>query len=227
MTTFFDDVRICFELPRQHGAKSPNVMEFSFAGQAVTELGFGGFNATTGKLDLLKLSDRVFDIYFDLASVGVTVIHPEVQYFAYPGMVPEVTFDYSPLNSLQEMFKRGLSYSLTSRNSSFIPRSPGRPEIYPAVSPGHGRVASDIPARPLPRQPVREQGAERQGDGDLSGSRGHRHDEQDNGRSHQGACVAVVRLRLGPVTNLSAAAWICAVAMLDEQQPPGHSAGRP
>jgi hypothetical protein len=127
-TTFFDDVRICFELPRQHGAKSPNVMEFSFAGQAVTELGFGGFNATTGKLDLLKLSDRVFDIYFDLASVGVTVIHPEVQYFAYPGMVPEVTFDYSPLNSLQEMFRRGLSYSLTSRNSSFIPRSPGDPK---------------------------------------------------------------------------------------------------
>ena len=86
-TTIFDDVRICVELPRQHEAKNSQIIEFAFAGQVVTELGFGGFNATTGKLDLLKLTDRVFDIYFDLASVGVTIIHPEVQYFAYPGMV--------------------------------------------------------------------------------------------------------------------------------------------
>lgn len=126
-TTFFDDVRICVELSPQHEKKNPQVMEFSFAGQAATELGFGGFNATTGKLDLLKLADRVFDIYFDLATVGVTIIHPEVQYFAYPGMAPEVTFDYSPLNSLQEMFRRGLAYSLTRRDSSLIPRNPGDP----------------------------------------------------------------------------------------------------
>jgi hypothetical protein len=124
-TTIFDDVRICVELARQQGKKSSQVMEFSFAGQATTELGFGGFDATSGKLDLLKLTDRVFDIYFDLASVGVTIIHPGVQYFAYQGMIPDVTFDYSPLNSLQGMFKRGLSYALTGRDSSLIPRNPG------------------------------------------------------------------------------------------------------
>jgi len=39
-TTIFDDVRICIELP-QRESKNPQIMEFAFAGQAVTELGFG------------------------------------------------------------------------------------------------------------------------------------------------------------------------------------------
>lgn len=125
-TTFFDDVRICMEF--NHDKKEvPTTIEFAFAGQVSTEIGFGGYNADTGKLDLLKLSDRVFDIYFDLKTAGVNIIHPEVEYFAYLGIEPAVNFDYSPLNLLQDMFKRGLAYSLTKRDSGFIPRKSGDP----------------------------------------------------------------------------------------------------
>jgi hypothetical protein len=121
-TTFFDDVRICMEF--EHKRKGvPTTLEFAFAGQASTEIGFGGYNFDIGKLDLLRITDRAFDIYFDLKTVGVNIIHPEVEYFAYLGIEPAVNFDYSPLDLLQDMFRRGLAYSLTYRDSSFIPRS--------------------------------------------------------------------------------------------------------
>lgn len=123
-TTFFDDVRICFELGRDNDPKKGeiNKIEFAFAGQTYTEIGFGGINDGTGKLDLLKMSDRLFDIYFDLKNLGVVIIHAEVQYFAIPGMQPSVTFDYSPLNSLQSMLETGLAFSLARHDSAFIPR---------------------------------------------------------------------------------------------------------
>lgn len=126
-TTFFDDVRICFGF-KHRDKKLPDIMEFSFAGQVVTEIGFGGYNPIIGKLDLLKLTDRLFDIYFDLKTVGVNIIHPEVEYFSFKDMEPSVNFDYSPLDLLQEMFKRGLQYSLSKRDSAFIPRNPGDPQ---------------------------------------------------------------------------------------------------
>lgn len=123
-TTFFDDVRICFELGKNtdNNKEDFDRIEFAFAGQTFTEIGFGAYNDTTGKLDLLRLSDRLFDIYFDLKSIGVNIIHPEVEYFAIRGMLPSVSFDYSPLNSLQLMLETGLAFSLARHNNAFIPR---------------------------------------------------------------------------------------------------------
>lgn len=148
-TTFFDDVRICFSF-RQDDKKNPDTMEFAFAGQVSTELGFGGLNEVTGKLDLLKLNDRVFDIYFDLKTVGVHIIHPEVQYFAYPDIKPSVTFDYSPLDLLQDMLRMGLAYSLAKRSNAFIPRNPGDPmyiQRYPLGNDALQVIFSLVPFR--------------------------------------------------------------------------------
>ena len=148
-TTFFDDVRICFTF-KKNDKRIPDKMEFAFAGQVSTEIGFGGFDQESGKLDLLKLSDRVFDIYFDLKTVGVHIIHPEVEYFAYPGIKPSVTFDYSPLDLFQEMFQRGLSFSLAKRDNAFIPRSPGDPmyiQRYPLGNDALQVIFSLVPFR--------------------------------------------------------------------------------
>jgi len=120
-TTFFDDVRLCFE------ATEKLVIEFSFSAQAFTEIGFGGLNTSTGQLDLLKLSDRVFDIYFDLNNLGVKVINAEVQHFVVPGMQPSINFDYTPLNHLQTFFAQVLKWALVSRDNGCIPHGTGDP----------------------------------------------------------------------------------------------------
>ncbi|MGN6179762.1 MAG: hypothetical protein ACTHNW_11315 [Mucilaginibacter sp.] len=120
-TTFFDDVRLCFE------ATEKLVIEFSFSAQAFTEIGFGGLNTSTGQLDLLKISDRVFDIYFDLTNLGVKVINAEVQHFVEPGMQPSINFDYSPLNHLQTLFAQVLKWALVKRDNSCIPHGTGDP----------------------------------------------------------------------------------------------------
>ncbi len=120
-TTFFDDVRLCFE------ATEKITIEFSFAAQAYTEIGFGGLNSTTGQLDLLKVADRVFDIYFDLSHLGVQVINPEVQNFVIPGMQPAINFDYTPLTQMQTLFAQVLKWSLVSRDNSCIPHGTGDP----------------------------------------------------------------------------------------------------
>ncbi len=148
-TTFFDDVRICFAF-QQDDKRKPNTMEFAFAGQAATEIGFGGLDKEAGRLDLLKINDRVFDIYFDLDTVGVHVIHPEVQYFAFADIKPSVNFDYTPLDVLQEMLRQGLEYSLALRDNSFIPRNPGDPmyiQRYPLGNDALQLIFSLVPFR--------------------------------------------------------------------------------
>ncbi len=148
-TTFFDDVRICFSFKTDY-KRIPQTMEFAFAGQVSTEFGFGGLDKESGRLDLLKLTDRVFDIYFDLATIGVHIIHPEVQYFAFPDMQPSVTFNYSQLDLLQDMFQLALTYSLAERDNTFIPRSPGDPmyiQRYPLGNDALQIIFSLVPFR--------------------------------------------------------------------------------
>ncbi len=126
-TTFFDDVRLCFELPTDRTTKESGsaIIEFSFAAQASTEIGFGGFDSSINQLNLLKASDRVFDIYFEQ---GVKIIEPEVQYFTLRNMQPSINFDYSPLNSLQNVFIDALRLALASRSATFIPHGTGDPQ---------------------------------------------------------------------------------------------------
>ncbi len=128
-TTFFDDVRLCIEFRNPHSDNAQEKVEFLFAAQADTEVGFGGFNSSTNKLDLLKTSDRLFDIYFDLRALDVRVIHPEIQSFVVPGMQVRVDQDYSALNhaELQQMFALACQLALKNRDRNFIPRSPGDP----------------------------------------------------------------------------------------------------
>lgn len=102
-------------------------MELAFAGKVTTELGFGGYNPVIGKLDLLTLTNSFFDIYFNLEEVNVNIIHPEVQFFAFPGMSPKVDYDYSPLTILQDMLRRGFICSLARRSSRSIPRNADDP----------------------------------------------------------------------------------------------------
>jgi hypothetical protein len=125
-TTFFDDVRICFEFAIEN-KRTPNKLELLFSAQTFTEIGFGGFNASEGRLDILKASDRVFDIYFDLKGLGVQVIHPEIESFRLPGMQPRVNFNYSALDAveIQELFRLAMSFALASRNATIIPRAAG------------------------------------------------------------------------------------------------------
>ena len=99
----------------------------SFAAQAFTEVGFGGLNTSTGQLDLLKISDRAFDIYFDLTNLGVKVINAEVQHFTVPNMQPSINFDYTPLNHLQPLFAQVLKWALASRDNGCIPHGTGDP----------------------------------------------------------------------------------------------------
>jgi len=120
-TTFFDDVRLCFEATKEI------VIEFSFSAQTYSEIGFGGLNSTTGKLDLLKIADRAFDIYFDLTNLGIKVINVEVQHFVVPGMQPTINFDYTPLNHLQGLFAEVLKWALVSRDNGCIPHGTGDP----------------------------------------------------------------------------------------------------
>lgn len=124
-TTFFDDVRLCIALgvdPATTGV--PTNLEFIFATQVFTEIGFGGLNTTTNQLDLLKIADRAFDVYFDLSGLGVEVIVPETQRFVQPGMTPSVSFDYSILDNarLQDLFTKAMLFSLAKRNKDAIPR---------------------------------------------------------------------------------------------------------
>jgi len=130
-TTFFDDVRICFEFEvlrkKSPFPRIPNKMEFLFSAQAFTEIGFGGYNPQVGKLDILKVNDRVFDIYFDLNGLGAKVIHPEIQSYRTPAMQPAVNVNYSLLDNplMQDLFSTAMQYALANRNSDWIPRAAG------------------------------------------------------------------------------------------------------
>lgn len=125
-TTFFDDLRLCVGFSVK-GQKAPSKVEFLFGAQTFTELGFGGIDKGKQKLDLLKINDRAFDIYFDLKGLDVKLIHPEVQSFIVPGMVPSVNFDYSILNGsiLQDLLNVVTHISLQNRDSNVIPRDAG------------------------------------------------------------------------------------------------------
>ncbi|MBL7758393.1 MAG: hypothetical protein JNL59_13395, partial [Chitinophagaceae bacterium] len=122
-TTFFDDVRICFEIAKTRIGKNAK-LEILFSSQTFTEIGFGGFNSSTNQLDIIKVSDRVFDIYFDLTKIKASVIHPEVHSFRFPAMPVTVAQDYSPLDhpSLKELLIHAMAYALKNRNAAFIPR---------------------------------------------------------------------------------------------------------
>lgn len=125
-TTFFDDVRICFELAKTRIGKNAK-LEILFSAQTFTEIGFGGFNSSTNQLDILKVNDRVFDIYFDLSQIKASVIHPEVHSFRFPAMAVTVAQDYSPLDhpSLKKLLIRAMSFALKNRDAAFIPRGAG------------------------------------------------------------------------------------------------------
>ncbi|HVY76235.1 MAG TPA: hypothetical protein VG890_15505, partial [Puia sp.] len=78
--TFMDDLRLCIEIGENQKRIKDNRIEFLFSCEAFTELGFGG--RVPGKtLDILKVTDRVFDIYFDTKKFIITLIHPEVYSF--------------------------------------------------------------------------------------------------------------------------------------------------
>ncbi|MEJ7736992.1 MAG: hypothetical protein WKF97_06160 [Chitinophagaceae bacterium] len=122
-TTFFDDIRICFEI----ASRLPlfyNKIEIAFAAQVFSEIGFGGYNQKTGQLDLLKVNDRVFDIYFDTVLRAPKIIHHEVEYFVVPGMQPSVSIDYSALEkpAARKLLILALSYAFANRSNSVIPR---------------------------------------------------------------------------------------------------------
>ena len=116
--TIFDDVRLCFEL------NDVSMIEFSFAAQTFTEIGFGAFDSSIGQLNLLKVSNRAFDIYFNQA---VNIIDSEAQYFKVPVMQPSINFNYGPLSSCQTMFATALKLVLAFRNTTFIPHGTGDP----------------------------------------------------------------------------------------------------
>lgn len=124
-TTFFDDVRICFEVARSKDNRNLEKLEILFAAQTFTELGFGGLNKSINKLDILKTSDRIFDIYFDLTSIKTSLIHPEVHSFRVPDMPVRVVQDYSALDHPEQpdMLRLALAFALKNRDAAFIPRS--------------------------------------------------------------------------------------------------------
>jgi hypothetical protein len=126
-TTFFDDVRICFEIANLKNKRGPEKLEILFAAQTFTEIGFGGFNKAINKLDILKTSDRIFDIYFDLSKIETSIIHPEVQSFRFPNMEAKIAQDYSALDhpELPTMLALAMAFALKNRDSRFIPRGAG------------------------------------------------------------------------------------------------------
>ncbi len=129
-TTFFDDLRLCVGF--LHARDEIRRMEFLFAAQAYTQIGFGGVNAETGRLDLVKTTDRAFDLYFDLDRIGATLIHPEIQAFRKPDMAISATVDYSGLDeaAVQEAFALALASALASRTDAVIPAQSGAANVH-------------------------------------------------------------------------------------------------
>ena len=73
--TFFDDMRICIELEN----RETDIAEVQFAAEAFTQVGFGGIDPVTQRLDLGQFLDAFFELYFDLDHLGVRLVEPEAQ----------------------------------------------------------------------------------------------------------------------------------------------------
>lgn len=121
-TTFFDDVRLCIKFPCYEEKKKLQGVEFQFAAQVFTEIGFGSVDHGKGKLDILKITDRFLDIFFDTQAIRIRIIHPEIQSFTTNQMSIGSTTDYSALSSLQILFQAAMKFALASRDSKVIPR---------------------------------------------------------------------------------------------------------
>ncbi|MGB8193157.1 MAG: hypothetical protein WCF67_14610 [Chitinophagaceae bacterium] len=120
--TFMDDVRLCIEIgEKKTDQVKDNRIELLFAAEAFTELGFGG--RVPGKtLDILKVTDRVFDIYFDTKKFTIKPIHPEVYSFRMQSVTLSSTIDYSPLLQMDPAFELACQFAFADRSSTQIPR---------------------------------------------------------------------------------------------------------
>lgn len=149
-TTFFDDVRLCIGLPQRN--REFTRIEFLFSAQLYTEIGFGGLNRETGRLDIVKVTDRVFDIYFDMEEIGVQLIHPEIQSFVTDAMQIGSAVDYSALDlfSVQETLRLAMEFALGRRSTGSIPRTTGDPiniQRYDIGTPAFKLVTQLVPYR--------------------------------------------------------------------------------
>ena len=120
MTCFFDDIRLC--IATKKGKDETCILEIQLAAKVTAELGFGGLNKDTGKLDIIKITDRFMDIYFDQSDISVNLIHPETQGYDTSGnCFNDLNCDH--LEALQPLLEETVRWMLKSRDSSSIPRS--------------------------------------------------------------------------------------------------------
>lgn len=131
-TTFFDDLRLCVGAAGQDGGSQ---LEIQFAGQAFTQVGFGGLDPETRELDLGRFMDGFMDLFFDLARLGVRLIHPEVQGIASRGPV-FAALKPSHLAALAPALTSALASALWSRRDTVIPTAPGNPFFHRYDLPG-------------------------------------------------------------------------------------------
>ena len=122
--TFFDDVRLCISY--WNNEKVLSTLELQFAAQARTQIGFGGVNQATGKLDVVKAIDRFFDVYFDLLPDSLGIVPTEIQGFRADG--PGFTsFESSMIDALEPAFRVAMSSMLGSRDANVIPKDQDDP----------------------------------------------------------------------------------------------------
>jgi hypothetical protein len=122
-TTFFDDLRLCLavaDAPIRILRMPDTVIELQFSAQAYTQVGFGGIDPVTRTLDIGRFAEGFMDLYFDLDTIGVQLIHPEtwgmiVQGTGYAGFDPAI---YATLEPALEFAVWSL---LRSRSDTAIP----------------------------------------------------------------------------------------------------------
>jgi len=119
MTCFFDDLRLC--IGTKESKDESCILEIQLAAKVTAELGFGGLNKETGKLDIIKITDRFMDIYFDQSDIAVSLIHPETQGYATLGKCFK-NIDCRYLEVMQPILEETVRWMLKSRDSAVIPR---------------------------------------------------------------------------------------------------------
>ena len=128
--TFFDDVRLCLSLSDRQGADLGSTLEFQFAAEAFTQIGLGAVNmsANPPKLDIIRVTDTLLDLYFDLTRLKVRLIHPEVQGLQSTGPIFSA-LTVADLPQLQTAMLMALNFALKTRNDQFIPSPTGDPAL--------------------------------------------------------------------------------------------------
>ena len=128
--TFFDDIRLCIS-----DGQGDQRLELQFSAEAFTQIGLGAVDPTTSKLDIIRATDTFLDLYFDLAQIGVKLIHPEVEAIQSRGALFSI-LNFASVPKLEPLMLLGLQIALKSRDDSAIPIPSGNPLLQQYSIPG-------------------------------------------------------------------------------------------